>query len=269
MPPIKWLFLLLIAVIAIWVISGSLLYSAKDRGTFGDMFGAVNALFSGLAFASLIYTVWMQRQELSLQRQELELTRVELRGQKEEMKLQNKTFAMQRFENTFFELLRVHGQIVEAIDLQSTSRPTTKGRDCFKVFFSRFSDQFDRKLLTDQSELTLEICRSTYATFYQKYQHEIGHYFRHLYHIIKFVKESEIVEKRQYTNFVRAQLSSYELAMLFYNGVSILGAEKFKPLIEEFALLKNLPTGLLIQPKTHPAFYRASAFGNTTADPNL
>lgn len=48
------------------------------RGQFGDVFGAVNALFSGLAFAGLIYTVFLQREELSLQRKELELTRQEL-----------------------------------------------------------------------------------------------------------------------------------------------------------------------------------------------
>lgn len=48
------------------------------RGQFGDVFGAANALFSGLAFAGLIYTVLLQREELALQRRELELTRQEL-----------------------------------------------------------------------------------------------------------------------------------------------------------------------------------------------
>lgn len=39
---------------------------------------AVNALFSGLAFATLIFTVFLQRRELQLQRQELAETRREL-----------------------------------------------------------------------------------------------------------------------------------------------------------------------------------------------
>ena len=34
---------------------------------FGDMFGAVNALFSGLALAALIATLWLQQQELAKQ----------------------------------------------------------------------------------------------------------------------------------------------------------------------------------------------------------
>ena len=50
----------------------------SERGTFGDMFGAVNSLFSGLALAGVIYAIILQRQELALQRQELELTRDEL-----------------------------------------------------------------------------------------------------------------------------------------------------------------------------------------------
>jgi hypothetical protein len=49
-----------------------------DRGTFGDMFGAVNAVFSGLAFGGIIITIWMQKHELELQRKELISTRTEL-----------------------------------------------------------------------------------------------------------------------------------------------------------------------------------------------
>ena len=48
------------------------------RGQFGDLFGAVTALFTGLAFAGVIYTIILQREELRLQRQELSLTRAEL-----------------------------------------------------------------------------------------------------------------------------------------------------------------------------------------------
>lgn len=48
------------------------------RGQFGDIFGAVNALFSGLAFAGVIFAILLQREDLELQRQELSLTRQEL-----------------------------------------------------------------------------------------------------------------------------------------------------------------------------------------------
>lgn len=52
--------------------------SHADKGTYGDSFGALNTLFSGLAFAVLIYTMMLQRKELALQREELEETRKEL-----------------------------------------------------------------------------------------------------------------------------------------------------------------------------------------------
>ena len=71
----------------IWILAGlciiaGLLWSAnwyfvskfvsdEKQGQFGDMFGAVNALFTALAFAGLIYTVLLQRDQLALQQQEI------------------------------------------------------------------------------------------------------------------------------------------------------------------------------------------------------
>ncbi|CAB1368193.1 hypothetical protein [Denitratisoma oestradiolicum] len=78
----KGLFFLFAAVVLIQVVLGcviSMQFSSwPERGTFGDMFGAVNTLFSGLAFAGVIYAIFLQSKELELQRQELELTRNEL-----------------------------------------------------------------------------------------------------------------------------------------------------------------------------------------------
>lgn len=50
---------LLIMVVVYIVISCSFSDMAK-RGQFGDMFGTLNALFSGLAFAGLIITIRQQ-----------------------------------------------------------------------------------------------------------------------------------------------------------------------------------------------------------------
>ena len=43
----------------------------QERGLFGDMFGALNTAFSGLAFAGVIYAIILQRTELGYQREEL------------------------------------------------------------------------------------------------------------------------------------------------------------------------------------------------------
>jgi hypothetical protein len=50
----------------------------SKRGQFGDMFGAVNAFFTGLAFTGVVVAIYLQTRELALQRKELVLTRREL-----------------------------------------------------------------------------------------------------------------------------------------------------------------------------------------------
>lgn len=73
--------LIALAVILLQVALGAsifLLLPWAERGLFGDMWGGINTLFSGLAFAGIIYAIFLQREELLLQRRELELTREEL-----------------------------------------------------------------------------------------------------------------------------------------------------------------------------------------------
>lgn len=82
-------FILAACVLVVWGLVGWAVpefgMEKADRGQFGDQFGSVNSLFAGLAFAGLIYTIWLQRTELALQREELRLTREELRLSREEM----------------------------------------------------------------------------------------------------------------------------------------------------------------------------------------
>lgn len=78
----RYLFLLMSVVTIIQIIFGVTAHKIfgdwRDSGTFGDTFGAINSLFSALAFAALIYTIILQSRELKLQREELSLTRDQL-----------------------------------------------------------------------------------------------------------------------------------------------------------------------------------------------
>ncbi len=80
---VRVIFIAAIAIVMLQVGIGGAIYLLPPdwptRGQFGDLFGAVNALFSGLAFAGLIYAILLQREDLALQRTELELTREELK----------------------------------------------------------------------------------------------------------------------------------------------------------------------------------------------
>ena len=59
------------------------------------MFGAINALFSGLAFGGVIYAILLQRKELALQREELALTRKELSRSAQAQELSEKALKKQ------------------------------------------------------------------------------------------------------------------------------------------------------------------------------
>lgn len=80
---------LLWAVVGAWLIAFAAIYfSLNDwghRGQFGDMFGALNVLFSGFAFAALYYTISLQQLQLKQQDEQLRLQREELKLQREEM----------------------------------------------------------------------------------------------------------------------------------------------------------------------------------------
>jgi hypothetical protein len=85
----KLLWSLIIGVIVLWLSTPMLvatLYSdMTSRGQFGDIFGSVNALFSGLAFVGLFYTIQLQREQLQIQHAEFKLQRQELELQRNEM----------------------------------------------------------------------------------------------------------------------------------------------------------------------------------------
>ncbi len=66
--------------------------------------------------------------------------------------------------------------------------------------------------------------------------------------------------KRRYTSIVRAQLSQYELALLFYNCVTRFGeSEDFKPLVEKYGLLENFNNDDLID-QEHLKFFEDGAY---------
>ena len=273
-------------------------YSKEARGTFGDQFGAVNALFSGLAFAGLIYTIILQRHDLKLQRRdlhyqrrdlelnrkelalnrkeleltrmELELTRQEMEEQTAEFEKQNETLKIQRFENTFFNMLSQFQEVVNNLKV-SKEFYGGEGRDCFEKTYAK-NEQIEQSFNDfDHLSLSSIILRDGINGYKRsetpKY---FDHYFRLLYRILKFVNDSKVItgfdEKYEYTAMLRAMLSRYELVWLYYNGLSY-GAQKLKPLIERYAMLNNLRPELLVKGKPRGfGEYKDSAFKKTYPD---
>lgn len=256
-----WLFVI---ILFLWLGSWVLLKDLDGRGTFGDMFGGINALFSGFAFAGVVFAIFLQKNGLELQRQELKDTRKELAGQKEQLEAQNKTLQKQNFENTFFQLLKTHTDILNSIVISpertNTNTPTFTGRDCFEKFYGTYKGLYS-KYKNKHSGWNIEnIISESYKEFYETRQSEIGHYFLFLYNIVKYINESDVEKKEFYSNLVRAQLSYHELSLLFYNCLSVPENNKMKPLIESFSLFKNLPVTMLINGSDDLQLYQPKAF---------
>jgi hypothetical protein len=76
------------------------------RGQFGDIFGGVNAFFTGLAFAGVIYTIFLQRKELELQRDELHRSADALSEQVERLKEAAELSAISTLVDTYGTQLR-------------------------------------------------------------------------------------------------------------------------------------------------------------------
>ena len=115
----------------------------------------------------------------------------------------------------------------------------------------------------DAREVMYEWVNDKYEKFFAEYQSHIDHYFRHLYNVVKFVHQSDFSfeAKRFYTNLIRAQLSSDELGLFFYNCLSKREA-KFKDLVEKYALLEDMRFEILIN-KEHKNLYAPSAYGES------
>lgn len=67
-------------------------------GTFGDAFGTINALFSGLALAAVAATLWLTQQQIELQREDM-------LDQRELAAAQNQFVFAQAVQEQFFQML--------------------------------------------------------------------------------------------------------------------------------------------------------------------
>lgn len=142
----KWLCSMMWAigfVLFVMLLSAFLIFKCINdwvhRGQFGDLFGVVNALFSGLAFAGLIITIRQQHLVLEYQRQAIIQTQLELQNQTTEFDEQKETLRIERFENTFFKMLEVQQSIVN--DLYATDSHKEKIEEDDPNSFGRLSKE--------------------------------------------------------------------------------------------------------------------------------
>ena len=233
----------------VFVVAVHTQWKDKNFGTFGDFLGGVlNPILTFLSFMALLFTIILQQREIHSAKKDA----INLQREKLEQRLSEER---RQFENTFFQMLAIHNTIVNSMDVdRGKSKNKLHGRDCFKHFRDLMLDAYKRA--SEDDELKRSI--AAHDAVWVLYQNDLGHYYRYLYNIIRFINESD-VKKMRYIRILRAQLSDFELLVLFYNGPL---AKKFKEYVEFFTLFNNLPKDLLFD-RSHEDFYAASAFDET------
>lgn len=213
----------------------------NERGLFGDSTGFINTLFSSLAFAGVILTLYWQIKENGKNKEEDH---------------------RKQFEDVFFHMTDnfetiISGLKVEVADPFDTIRGMQQwtildndnsnrtqykeGREVFKYLYS--------EMIIEQTSLTGAIQINGikgYEGFVQGY---LDHYFRYFYRILRYIDDSKLIDDEQkyrYACVLRAHLSSYELLILHYNGLSAVGYAKLKPLLEKYSMLNNIRFDLLV-----------------------
>ncbi|MER0467198.1 putative phage abortive infection protein [Bacillus cabrialesii subsp. cabrialesii] len=367
---VGWLFVfvaVLTPTVLLFSINSSLdLQKFSSLGSIGDFLGGTTVgLLSLASIVFVVATISVQKKELALQRKELTMQRIEIKRTRKEFELSNQTLLKQQFENTFFNMINLHHNILKDLIKEVDGKVIT-GRNVIKVLYSELNNKYyeenmanyivhilntltkyreiddikihrlaeklhiavrkidflkgtylknftveeiiesihtgdynwadleeevmweispartgkrvdfirlfaENKIVNEfcKGQLTLDLCEKliqdkneidyiikvknllvdnadyqyktdAYESMYNNNEENIGHYFRNLYRIVKFIedhrfstdKDTNELEKRKYRGILRAQLSSNELLMLFYNVVYSEKGKKFALLLK-------------------------------------
>jgi len=281
---LAWIFVglgFLAAIYGLWVTArapeGFNLPNLSSFGSFAQ--GAVASLWSLGALFFLYATLLAQERQINQQESQLEQQRIQYEAeqqrqqfeneqQEKQVQLQQQASQLQSFENSFFQMLNLLNEVSRRLTADYEplmgERAAGEAPDCLRRCKNLLTSHFQGTHLQLVSEAagpdrqTVEhAAQEYYLRFYANYRAALDHYFRVLYHIIKFVDTSQALaadsERKRYTSLVRAQLSGTELFLIFYNGLCPHAA-KFRPLIEKYGLLEHLDKSLLLH-ESHAQFY--------------
>lgn len=204
----------------------------EKRGQFGDSFGSLNALFTGLGFIGVALTFYLQL----VDRREREAQHAEEKREQ---------YAAE-FEARFFRLNDSLREVVGAmiVTRYNDDNPITEkmGKDVFARYVADVGLARLDITLHDSEMPTLEKALHQYAYVFGAKMDDLAPYFRMLYRLMRYIDGAKVqpATKTEFAEIVRAELSPSELRLLALNCLTDYGA-KFKCLVERYHLLKHLP----------------------------
>lgn len=217
-----------------------------NLGLYGDTYGGLNAIFSGLAMIAAFTAVWYN----------------------------SKDRKKKQFEDHFFQQMDTIQYITSSIKIYKSIikyklniseekylvKEITVERDLSGMEFFIF---LRNNFIVEKIESHPQKNVGKYQDFYDEYLHRVlGHYFRAIYQVIKYTDRYQHLkaeDKIFYIHLLRAQISSDELYFMFYNGLSKYGKGNLKPLLEKYAFFEHLQNEIT---SSDLIKYNISAYGD-------
>lgn len=209
-------FMLGLGIFLIWLVSPFIISSINDdwgvRGQIGDSYGALNALFSGLAFAGLIVTILLQREDLKIQGKTLKLQIVEQQKQAaetermaDELESQKNLMLSQRVEGTVFKLIETFLKYRDTLvsnEFKDAPMPVSIGQSLFTEIRRYFIDRSDAvEAFNAQMEM---------------HDYQLKNYFDMVTYILQYINDAPIDDntKTIFADSFRFNLNEYELLVI-------------------------------------------------------
>lgn len=225
----------------------------ENFGTYGDSYGSLNTLFSGFAFAILIISLFMQRQELKEQRKELEAQRLEIKQSNDIAEAQRKITEqqatliekqikdskIQSFYQTLFKYLDEKNRKIESLD-----NLTITSFNLFESFLSSFHEELagygDSSYFDSMSDQNFDsLVSESFTIAYENTDSNLKNlnFDKYMNFIFNFIKNhKDLGIENDAINIVISFLSLNEIIYLSYLGIYDIDLHEN---IEHYSLLRQ------------------------------
>ena len=198
-------------------------FSLSRSGVFGESFGVINTIFSGLAFAGLILTIHLQRHELAESKE---------------------TFRKERFEDSFYRLLGYYRQNLDDIKIIDHKSGTAHDGVAALIFLIKklhtSMQKYSHFLDTDQEDDK----KAYFFKLFMETQRILSRQTRYLGTLECLLEQIEnelpsIEARTPYWRILMSQLTIFEVKYIFYTCLVAPENDNLRNLIHRSELSKH------------------------------
>lgn len=230
--------------------------TTATRGQFGDSFGLLTSLFTGLGFAGLTITLWMQQGQFSRQATDSFFER--------------ESEAAGRYEATLHRLLELYKCCVSEV-LMSVDGKACKGRDAMQTAIDRMLktvrthnaneippdvlDRYRNGLDTEADKRILDSLFLSNATIINRSFMRQARVVNTFTLLLRHMEDEApgLVDVEHYRRLVHSQLTHIEMAYFFYVALAFKEEEELRRLLVRSKLIEMI--GNVSQLQVHRYMY--------------